>query len=277
MIDPKDCAFFIPPGLKKFKLALFERIANHMRDLGGTVIRHDYNQVEKIAGKKIPIIGCSPPFAQAIKRWQADGTPWIYWDRGYLRRVFATWLPNGHQLGIPGGYYRWQLNSFQMTAIKNVPDDRWRALKLEHCVKPWRDDGDKIVVAHTLPDYWDLRGLPRDWSFIVADRIRKATGRPVIVRDKESRVPLDVELEGAYCLVTHGSIAAVEAAIWGYPVFVDASSAAALVGSVLSDSLESPVRPNRERWLHSLAYSQFNETELCDGALWRLIDAGGHP
>ena len=96
MIDPKDVAFFVPPGLKKFKLALFDRIAKHIQHLGGTIVRDDYATLEAIAGKrKIPIIGCSPPFAAAVRRWQADGTRWIYWDRGYLRRVFATWLPKG--------------------------------------------------------------------------------------------------------------------------------------------------------------------------------------
>jgi hypothetical protein len=271
MIDPKDCAFFIPPNLKKFKLILFERIAGHIRDLGGTIVRHDYVALERTAIKKIPIIGCSPPFAAAIKRWQENGTPWIYWDRGYLRRVFATWLPDGHKLGVPGGYYRWHLNSFQMTAIRDVPDDRWRALKLEHCVKPWRKSGDKIVIAHTLPDYWQLRGLPIDWSLRLAEEMRRITKRPVIVRDKESRVPLDVELNGAHCLVTHGSIAAVEAVVLGWPVIVHESSAAALVGSTDFVNIEALRYPVREPWLRALSYCQFNENELCDGTLWRLI------
>jgi hypothetical protein len=275
MIDPKDCAFFVPPGLKRFKQKLFNQIAEHIAGLGGMVIRDDYSRLENIAGQKIPIIGCSPPFAGAIRRWQADGTPWIYWDRGYLRRVFATWLPNGAQLGIPGGFYRWQYRGFQMPAIRDVPGDRWKALKLDKTVQPWRREGDKILIAHTLPDYWDLRGLPRDWSFHLAERLRHITRRPIVVRDKESKVPLDRELAGAHCLMTHGSIAAVEAAIMGYPVFVDISSAAAPVGSTDFEAIERPVYPERQRWLCSLAYSQFNESELCNGTLWRLIDAGG--
>jgi hypothetical protein len=276
VIDPRDCAFFIPPSLKKFKLALFERIAGHMAGLGGTVVRHDYAQLIRLAGKKIPIIGCSPPFAYAIRQWQADGTPWIYWDRGYLRRVFATWLPNGAQLGVPGGYYRWQANSFQMTHVRVVPGDRWRALKLDTSVKPWQRGGERIVIADTLPDYWDLRGLPRDWSQRTAERLRRITKRPIFVRDKESKTSLAVDLADAHALVTHGSIAAVEAVVLGCPVFVDPSAAAALVGSTDLEAIETPVYPERERWLWSLAYGQFNEKELVDGTLWSLIDAGGH-
>jgi hypothetical protein len=80
-----------------------------------------------------------------------------------------------------------------------------------------------------------------------------------------------MELDSAHCLVTHGSIAAVEAAVMGWPVFVDASAAAALVGSTDFANIESPLYPERERWLWSLSYCQFNEKELCDGTLWRLM------
>ena len=271
-IDPRHVAFFIPPGLKKFKLALFERIANHIAKLGGVVVRHNYDELERAARQLMPIVGCSPPFANAIRRWQADGTRWIYWDRGYLRRVFATWLPNGHDMGVPGGFYRWQVGGFQMNRVRPVPDDRWRSLKLNGAVKPWRKNGKHIVVAHTLPDYWDLRGLSRNWSFEIADSLKRYTKRPIVVRDKESKKPLDEELADAHALVTHGSIAAVEAVVMGCPVFVHHTSAAAFMGLTDLSLIEAPIYPNRERWLHSLAYSQFNEAELCDGTLWGLIE-----
>jgi hypothetical protein len=272
MIDPRDTAFFIPPGLKKFKLDLFERIGRHITQLGGKVVRHDYGELARLAGKRIPIVGCSPPFAGAIEQWQRQRLPWIYWDRGYLRRVFATWLPRGSDIGIPGGYYRWHVGTFQMATIRDVPDDRWRALRLDHCLKPWRRSGEKIVVADTLPDYWNLRSLPENWSQRTAEQLARYTSRRIVIRDKESKTPLDIELADAHALVTHGSIAAVEAAIMGSPVFVDRSAAAALVGLTDFDLIESPVYPERQQWLHSLAYCQFRESELIDGTLWRLLE-----
>ena len=120
---------------------------------------------------------------------------------------------------MPGGFYRWHLNEFQMTKIRDVPDDRWRALKLDASLKPWRSGGDKILIADTLDDYWLVRGLSTRWSYETATSLRKRTARPIVVRDKESKVPLDRELEGSHALLTHGSIAAVEAAVLGYPVF----------------------------------------------------------
>src|SRR5262245_46164580 len=283
-IDPRQVAFFVPPGLKKFKQKLFDRIANHIAHAGGRVVRDDHKQLVKSVPEFIPIVGCSPPFAGSIRQWQADGTPWIYWDRGYLRRVFATWLPKGSDMGLDGGFYRWQVGSFQMLKIRDVPDDRWRALRLDRPFKingemlaplphEWHRGGRHIVVAHTLADYWDLRGLSRDWSLHVAEALRRHTDRPIIVRDKESKVPLHVDLAGAHALVTHGSIAAVEAVALGYPVFVDYTSAAALVGRTDLAQIENPhYAENRLPWLASLCYSQFHEQELVDGTLWRLIE-----
>jgi hypothetical protein len=92
-----------------------------------------------------------------------------------------------------------------------------------------------------------------------------------VVRDKESKRPLYDEIKDAHCLVAHGSIAAVEAVVMGCPVFVEQESAAALVGRVGFDDIEHPVYPERQQWLNSLAYHQFNEVELVDGTLWRLI------
>ena len=92
-----------------------------------------------------------------------------------------------------------------------------------------------------------------------------------MIRDKESKRPLQADLEGAHALVSHGSIAAVEAVILGCPVFVHPDSAAALVGRTDLKMIERPAMPDRTKWLHSLAYSQFNERELIDGTLWSLM------
>lgn len=270
MIDPATVCLFIPPGLKRFKLDLFERIGRHIIGLGGRIVRHDFAAMDKLPDEVIPICGCNPQFRDTYKRWRERGRKWIYWDRGYLRRVFATWLPKGSDMGIQGGYYRWHIDVPQMREIYPVPDDRWKFLKLEQSVKPWNRNGNAIIVADTLPDYWNLFSDPL-WTRRTVDELKKITKRPIVVRDKESKRPLYDELKDAHCLVAHGSIAAVESVVMGCPVFVEPISAAALVGQTDLSKIDHPVFPDRTRWLHSLAYCQFNEKELCDGTLWKLI------
>lgn len=260
MIDPARVRLFIPNGLKGFKQVLFDRIASKV----GGAIRGSVKELAALPDCYLPVVGCTPELRPVIDGWLNRGRQFAYWDRGYARRVFATWLPRGDN----GGYYRWHLNGFQMQAIKAVPADRWNVLQTP--LEPWRKKGRHIVVALPTPTYERFHGI-QGWRERTLCDLARVTDRPIVLRDKESKRPLQADLADAHCLVAHGSNAAVEAAILGCPVFVDVSSAAALVGLTDTAKIEAPVYPDRDLWAHALAYSQFNERELVDGTLWRLI------
>jgi len=264
LIDPAKVVLFIPAGLQKFKLDLFERIGSKIEQAGGKVIRHDAGLLDQLPNEIIPIVGCSPELTQIIKRWRHHKRTWIYWDRGYCRRVFATHLPRGEN----GGYYRYHINSFQMQSIRDYPDDRWKAMRTD--VLPWQKNGRHIVIAAPTRTYSRFHET-RDWIADTIDALARVTDRQLVIRDKESKRTLQSDLDGAHCLVTHGSIAAVESIILGCPVFVCPDSAAALVGRTDMNMVEKPVYPDRQPFLNSLAYSQWNEAELVDGTLWRML------
>ena len=264
MIDPAKVALFIPRGLKRFKLALFERIGQKI----GRVVRDDPRRLLDLPDDILPVVGCTPELRPIIDGWTARGRPWCYWDRGYCRRIFATDLPPG----ADGGMYRWHLNSFQLQRIRDgLPDDRWKSLKID--VWPWSKHGRHIVVAEPPIGYAKFHGI-EGWTARTIAALKALTDRPIVTRNKEmqrSGRKLHEDLKGAHILVTHGSNAAVEAAIMGCPVCVDPSSAASLVGVTDIAEIDRPVYPERQAWLNSLAFSQFNEAELIDCTLWRLI------
>lgn len=263
MIDPAKVCLFIPKGLARFKLHLFERIGQKI----GRVARNDPQRLADLPDDIIPIIGCSPELRPLVVDWQKRGRNWIYWDRGYCRRIFATDLPPGEN----GGMYRWHCNSFQLRIIRDLPDDRWRALKTDLWL--WRRDGKHIVVAEPPPTYEKFHGI-EGWTARTVAALKNLTDRPIVTRNKEmqrSGRKLHEDLRGAHALVTHGSNAAVESVFMGCPVFVDQCSAAALVGLTDLKQIEAPIYPERERWARSLSYSQFAEAELVDGTLWSLI------
>lgn len=268
MIDPGQTAFFIPGHLARFKLALFDRIGETIQAAGGAVVRGDFELLDrKVRKGRIPIIGCTPELRPYIDRWRSESRPWIYWDRGYARRVFATDLPTGDA----GGYYRWHLNGYQAQVVHDVPADRWSALQTP--VSPWSKSGRHIVVAEPSPTYQRFHGI-EGWTDRTLAALKAVTDRPIVIRDKEMQRfgrKLHEDLRGAHCLVTHGSNAAVEAVVMGCPVVVHPDSAAALVGLTDLTRIETPIYPDREPWLRSLAYSQFSERELVDGTLWRLL------
>lgn len=267
-IDPAKVCLWVPPDLKKFKLDLFNRIAAKIEAKGGKVVRHDECRLLELPDDIIPIIGCHPPLKEMIAGWKAQKRTFIYWDRGYLVRWFATCLPQ--PASIDASYYRWHVNAYQMQKVRQVSDDRWQALKTE--VKPWQRAGRHIVIAAPTETYSRLHGCEK-WIAETVTALAKVTDRQLVIRDKEHfrRRPIQKDLEGAHALVTHGSNAANEAVILGCPVFVHPSCAAALVGKTNLKEIETPAYPDRKPWLNSLAYSQFTEGEVLDGTLWRLI------
>jgi hypothetical protein len=267
LIDGSKAALYVPPDLKKFKQKLFDAIAKSV----GYVVRSDPKGLDALPADVVPIVGCTPALRPWIERWKQTGRTWIYWDRGYFRRSMHTAnLPRGRELGIEWGFYRWHINGPQMREIYDVPDDRWKFLRLDHCIKPWNKNGKHIVVISTMREYFDLWD---DWSWIerTIATLKQHTDRPIVVRDHQTKVPLYDEIKDAHCLVTHGSIAAVEAVVMGCPVFVGPDSAGSLVGETDFARIDSPRYPERMPWLRSLAYCQYTEQELVDGTLWRLI------
>lgn len=274
MIDPAKTCLFIPAGLKDFKLRLFERIGSKL----GLVIKGDVAALEKLPADILPIVGCSPELTTLIAMWRHARRPFCYWDRGYFLRVFATHTPTGDA----GGYYRWHINSFQASQIRDVPADRWQ-LMLNGIRKakgawetmpsdgfPWKKGGRHIVIAAPTRTYARFHKT-ESWIADTIDALARVTDRQLVIRDKESKRSLQSDLDGAHALVTHGSIAAVESVILGCPVFVHPDSAAALVGRTDLKMIDKPVYPDRQPWLNALAYSQYSESELIDGTLWKLL------
>lgn len=267
MIDPAKVAFWVPPELGGFKRKLFDRIGAGIKAAGGRVLYDDFTQLDRLPDDIIPIVGCSPYLRPLIEGWRQRGRDFAYWDRGYFFRVFATDLPQG----TDGGQYRWHLNSFQMQEIRAVPDDRWTQNPTP--VWPWARTGRHIVVAEPSETYERFHGI-EGWTARTVKALNELTDRPLLLRNKEmqrSGRKLHEDLAGAHCLVTHGSNAAVEAVIMGCPVFVHPDSAASLVGRCDLGQIEAPIYPDRQPWLNSLAYSQFNEAELVDGSLWSML------
>lgn len=271
MIDPERVRLFIPGFIidqNKFKIHVFRKVGETV----GGVIERDAQKVIDLPDDLIPCIGCSPEFFQATIDWRQRGRKFIYWDRGYLRRVFATWLPRAKDR--PSSFYRWHVGSFQMQGIDNVPPDRWDALGLQNQFKPWNRNGRHIVILDVGPDYWNLHVGATGWAQAMKEFLKAYTKRDIVIRDKESAVPLYEELKEAHACVSHGSIGAVEAVIWGCPVFVHRDSAAAIMGRTKFTEIESPRYPDyeeRQRWVESLAYHQWNEHEMNDGTLWRML------
>jgi hypothetical protein len=148
-----------------------------------------------------------------------------------------------------------------------VPDDRLK--RFEVVYHPWKRGLEVLVIAPSQRICQAL-GASGHWAKETAAHIRKYTGRPI--RIKEKGPGLGGELKDCHAVVSLSSVAEVEAAKAGVPVFCTADSPAAPIGERDFSKLETPIYPDREMWLRTLSYSQFHIGELADGTAKKIIE-----
>jgi hypothetical protein len=114
-----------------------------------------------------------------------------------------------------------------------------------------------------------------NWTENTIKEIKKYTDRPIKVRNKPrnvttsgpraATVAFEDDCANAYAVVTLASIAGIEAALLGTPVFCHASSACAPIAATDISLIETPLRPDRSKWLNTLSYFQYTEAEIKQG------------
>ncbi len=181
----------------------------------------------------------------------------------------------------------------------NSPSDRWQMMReqLGIDVRPYRSEGDHILVVGQVAKDASLRGMDITWWLIdTVNKIRRVSARPVVVRfhpsmkasdgsavrsnlaevEKVSFSPpgrqMRHDLDNAWCCVTYSSGAAIDALIAGVPPIC--MSPASLGYNICSRNLEDvayPLLPRREQFFNDLAYSQWSLDEIANGTAWTHI------
>lgn len=196
-------------------------------------------------------------------------------ETGYINRGDG---PNHHYAAGWNG-----LNGRADFKNNNSPPDRFRKLKVE--VKPWRRDGEHIVLCAQVP--WDASVDHVNHLEWLTQAVRKIQGNstrqirfrphplaklPPIPGCQYSTDPLADDLRNAWAVVTFNSNAAVESAIQGIPVFAfDQGSMASKIANSEWLRLENPITPDRCQWLNDLAYTQWTIEEMRKGIAWKHL------
>jgi hypothetical protein len=190
---------------------------------------------------------------EAIKRLQQRAEPFLYVDHAYFDR------------GYERGNFRAALSTIHQTHVYDLPDDRRKKFGVK--LAPWRE-GNRIVF---IPGPKNPLAFHDDsgWNDKAIDRLVELTDREIYVKDQKTK-GLGDSIHKCWALVSHSSVAAVEAAMAGVPVICPPTSPAWPVGAPL-ERIESPVRPDRDAWVNTLTYSQFSLDELRSGFAWETI------
>lgn len=198
----------------------------------------------------------SPAIVQQCER---SGTPYWFIDNGFWSSA----------RGGPSGYYRMTYRGLHAQFLRNMQP------RLDREQMEWRTRGDHVLLALPGEHYGEAHGINIwDWTLEIRPKIRQHTSRLIKVRSK-NRSPLVEDLRNAWCLVTHSSNVAVEAARYGTPVFVEPGASAEPIGSTDLSRIEDPHLPDmatRMEWWRSLMCQQFTISEMAAGVAWRYME-----
>lgn len=211
----------------------------------------------EISSGAIALFG-SPKLWPIFKAASASGRTFYYGDHGYFQR---------------GHYYRITKNALQFEPGPGECD-LTRLCRLDIKLEPWRKDGGHILICPPDAIFSELMGFDAgDWLRYATQEVRAHTDRPITIRDRRSRVPLENDFCDCWALVTYHSNVAVEAVCAGIPVFVTGFGAAKPMG--LSDlaEIEYPAMPDwRAEWAASLSNNQWTLDEITAGMAWRELN-----
>jgi len=159
-----------------------------------------------------------------------------------------------------------------------LPSDRWDKLNIK--LKPWKMDGNFIVVAHQHFNYFE-KDRVRIFKKVIS-RLIDANQKIIIrfhpaVRKEEFKSvepykniknvkisigdhPVEDDLKDAKCLITYDSTICVDSLINGIPIILYGEQIAKCMASPNIHDLKYP---DRQPWFNWLAYQHWDSSELC--------------
>lgn len=198
-----------------------------------------------------------------------QGRDFYYIDTGYF---------GNHKLK---DYHRVTLNAMQWLGPTEArPSDRLERTRVRpRPITP----GGKILIAppsHKAMSYWGLD--PDQWVEETIATLREHTDRPIEIRMKQPREirarvdTMEMALrDDVHALVTYNSIAAIEALIYGKPVFTMGPNAAQPLANTDLSKIEKPRCPTLDdvhALLCCLSYHQFTVEEMSSGYAWAVLN-----
>jgi len=186
------------------------------------------------------------------------------------------------------------LNGINRTAyFGEQNNDRTRADNLGLVCKPWRSNGDFILICgqHNKSLQWQHMLPMSDWFMQTYREIRKHTDRPIVFRPhprcrlehielglkhvyRQEPVKIggsyddfDMGFDDVHCTISWSSNPGIHSVINGVPAFVSTHSLAYPVANDIDflHDIEQPLMPDRTQWLNDYAWTEFTVEEIVAG------------
>ena len=224
---------------------------------------------EKWTTNPVAVVGTLRGSERVIWECQKRNHEFYYMDHAYFHATRRY-----HNNESPWGLlYRVIKNQMQMNKLLDLQPEDYKRIEKYKTEKPIkREDwhfGHKILVCPPTKAICRLYHIDEQkWLDDTLNKLRKHTDRLIVVRHKDSTLPLEKELSECHALVTMQSTAAIEAVMHGVPVFVDEVSQANPIGENDLSKIEKPYYAERDiiqKWIDSLLACQFTMNEIKSG------------
>lgn len=172
-------------------------------------------------------------------------------------------------------YYRITKNKLQIDDFNVIDYKRYKKIfgQFNLSLKPWKTirNGPIVICLSSGFLYNFYKINIQDYLNKIIFEIKLRTDRPILIRSKDANKGIDVDINDAWCVITHVSASALDALRLGVPVITTGQCAASLMSTSI-DRIESPeIIDRREDLFASLAWAQFNEEEMLSGLAWDVL------
>lgn len=201
-------------------------------------------------------------------------------------------------------WHRYSLNSvYPSDGIyfygQELDKTKWDTFSKFHGVtaKPWRSNGNHILILCQRSNGWNLFGSNQErWLYKTITKIKKHSDRPIVIRmhpgDRNrfslinamkerygSSITISEnpnifqDLRNCWCSVGYNSTPNVVSIIEGVPAIISdgVNSWASGMASTMLNSIENPLMPDRNEWIHRVANIHWSNQEIKSGKLWSNI------
>jgi hypothetical protein len=200
-------------------------------------------------------------------------------------------------------WHRYSLNSVYpndgVYFFDLLNNNKWNIFSDWHNVdlKPWRDDGEHILLLCQRPKGWNMfNNNQEQWIKNTIKEIRNYSSRPIVVRlhpgdgTKEKQIAklkyfyrdkiqfsqnsnIKDDLKNCWCAVGYNSTPNVVSAIEGVPVYVEDPVHSWAQDIAFTDlrEIENPPMPDRSEWINKIANIHWSNEEVKSGKLWSAI------
>ena len=231
-----------------------------------------------------------------------SGMPYIQLETQLIGRPIDTAFHNEFRVGVNG--FLWDDADW---GFEHIEHDRSKKVFERNGYDPhipWKQDGDHILLCMQKVGDASLRGQDIfTWTEDTVKILRNHTERQIIVRPhplyrkknrhseckervieysnvvwqetdltKDGFVPIQQQLDNAWCTITYTSGSGIDAVLQGVPnIACDSGSMVYDVSSKELSEVEHPYTGDKTEWANKIAHCQWNIEEFESGECWEHV------